>query len=259
MPWERPGPPSNEPRSTIISATPLITDQPGVTQPEVAWAPPPPPTTGREVPGAAGFVFGSVLARFAAWFVDNMLLLILGIILATIAALVLGVDTEDDATTVGVAIYVFYTLLTALYFIGFWTSGRRATLAMRALNLQVGTAFDGRTLPLGSAVIRWVVLGYPLAVVVLVPALAGLAGVVSLLLPIVLVISTIASNTKQGLHDRAAGSAVVKPIGARTSPAALTCVVILVLVPILVISGIILLIFLGGQIEEILREAGQSI
>ncbi|HEU4524299.1 MAG TPA: hypothetical protein VFR62_04720, partial [Gemmatimonadales bacterium] len=66
MPWERPqATPVEQPRSTIISAEPVLTDQPLTDAPAVAWTPPLPPAA---VPGAEGLVFAGVGPRLVAWF-----------------------------------------------------------------------------------------------------------------------------------------------------------------------------------------------
>jgi uncharacterized RDD family membrane protein YckC len=248
--------PPASPRSTIITAEPVLTDD--GPRPEVAWAAPPPPGQ-RGVPGAPGFVFASTVARFAAYWLDGLLLILASALLGGIASVALSIDSVRDGDALSAVFYIIYTALTVVYFVGFWTSARRATLGMRAFGLQVGTAFDGRQLSIEQALKRWVLLGYPLGLVVLIPQVAVVGALVSFILPIVLLVTTVSSPTKQGLHDRFAGSAVVQPADRGTSGAATACLVVVIVVVVLALLSIAALIFLGGQIEQILSEVGESV
>ena len=257
MPWEQPqtAPPA-QPRSTIISAEPVLTDQPGAPAPEVSWAPPPPPTQERLVPGATGFVFASTSRRFVAWVIDNILIAIPVFVLAAVAAVVLSIDTQRDSTAVTAAYSVIYVAFSFVYFVLFWTSKRPATPGMRALKVQIGTAFDGRPLAFGPAILRWALLGYPLSLTYLVPSIAGLLSLLALVWYIVLLLTTIGSDTKQGLHDQAARTAVVQPAGLGRSGLVMACLVIVVAWLLLVLA-VFLLIFLGGQISSL--QPGSSV
>ena len=260
LPWERPQtPPPDEPRSTIISAEPVLTDEPGPPGPEVAWAAPPPPSQGREVPGAPGFVFANTPRRFVAWMIDNILLAVVALVLGAIIASVANVEIDRDSTTYYAIFSVISVGLSLLYFVLFWTSSWKATPGMRALQLQVGTAFEGRPLEMGPALIRWALLGYPLGLVSLIPAVASLVSLFEFVWLIALLVSTIASDTKQGLHDRAVGSAVVQPANAERSAVVTACLVIVVGLIALWFILIVFLLFLGGQMENILEEVGRSI
>ena len=66
-----------------------------------------------------------------------------------------------------------------------------------------------------------------------------------------LFISTVTSPTKQGLHDRFANSAVVRPTNAGNG-LVYTCLFILVGLPIIALLAIIALYYLGGQVSSIL-------
>jgi uncharacterized RDD family membrane protein YckC len=241
--------------STIISAAPVLTDQPSAPAPEVSWAPPPPATQGRPVPGAAGFVFASTSRRFVAWVIDNILLTIAVALLAGIASVALSIDTQRDTTAVTAVFSVLYVALSFVYFVLFWTSKRPATPGMRALKIQIGTAFDGRPLAFGPAILRWALLGYPLSVSYLVPPIAGPVSLVALVWYIVLLLTTIGSDTKQGLHDQAARTAVVQSAGLGRSILVTACLVIVV-GWVLLWLALLVLIFLGGQISSL--EPGSS-
>ena len=256
MPWERPQtPPPAQPHSTIISAEPVLTDQPGAPGPEVAWAPPP-STQERNVPGAPGFVFASTSRRFVAWVIDNILLGIAVAVLAGIAAVALSVDTQRDAAAVTAAFSVVYVALSFVYFVLFWTSKRPATPGMRVLKIQIGTAFDGKPLPFGPAILRWALLGYPLSLSYLVSSIAGLVSLLAFVWYIVLLLTTIGSDTKQGLHDQAARTAVVQPAGLGRSVLVTACLVIVVGWVLLWVA-LLVLIFLGGQTSSL--QPGSSV
>jgi uncharacterized RDD family membrane protein YckC len=257
LPWERPQTtPAEQPRSTIISADPVLGNQPIPGAPEVAWAAPPPSNQDRAVPGAAGFVFADTSSRFVAWLIDNFLVGLVTVVVATVVATVANVDVTRSSTTFYSIFSVISVALSLVYFVLFWTGSRHATPGMRALQLQVGTAFDGRPLEPGQALIRWALLGYPLSLVSLVPALANLVSGLGLIWYIALLVSTIASDTKQGLHDRAASSAVVKPEGLGRSGVVTACLVLVIAFIALWLIAIVGVIFLGGQISEI-QDASQ--
>ena len=256
MRWERPpATPAEPPRSTIISADPVLSDQPTAGGPEVAWTPPAPPTA---VPGAEGLVFSGVGPRLVAWFIDGIVLAIPVFLIATVLVAVLDLDPRVDGTAIGLLYAILLVVLEALYFIYFWTGARRATPGMRVFGMQIGTLSDGSTLTLEQAVIRFLALAYPVGILAYVPGLAGLASLLFLWY-IVLLVSTAISPTKQGIHDRLARSAIVQPADRTSNTVAIACLVIVVGFLLVSVLSFIALIFLGGQIEGILEEVGQSI
>jgi uncharacterized RDD family membrane protein YckC len=256
MPWERPqSQPPAQPHSTIISAEPVLTDQPGAPGPEVSWAPPP-STQERNVPGAPGFVFAGTSRRFVAWVIDNIVLTIAVAVLAGIAAVALSIDMQRDSTAATAAFSVIYVALSFVYFVLFWTSKRPATPGMRAMKIQIGTAFDGRPLAFGPAILRWALLGYPLSLIYLVPSIAGPVSLLAFVWYIVLLLTTIGSDTKQGLHDQAARTAVVQPAALGRSVLVTACLV-LVVGWVLLWVALLVLIFLGGQISSL--QPGSSV
>jgi len=254
-------PPPEPPRSTIISADPAVSADPASAArpaPEVAWAPPP-RANERPVPGAPGLVFAGIGQRFLAWVIDGVIVIFASVILSVVLSAALDLDTTRDSATTGFLFSVFYTGLSALYFVGLWMSPGRATLGMRALKLQVGTAFQGDTLSIGQAATRWALLGYPLGLVLYLPALAGLVSLVAFVWPIVLLVSTASSQTRQGIHDQVARSAVVAPAGAGGGGLAMACLVIVIVLVAVAVASIVALIFLGSQISSILEEMGNSV
>lgn len=231
--------------------------------PAVGWAAPPKTT---EVPGAPGLAFADTVSRLVAYIVD---LIIIGIVGAIVAG-ILGFGTTTVTETVdgtfsyysgvsGAAFTIPVVILSLVYFVFFWTGGRRSTPGQRIFNIQVGNAFDGRALSIEQAVRRWLGYGLWLGLLALVPSLEGASSLVQLLWMIVLLITTITSPTKQGLHDRFANTALVKPSGQGASGLAMACLLLLALLIILPIIAIVALILLGTQVSTILSEIGESI
>jgi uncharacterized RDD family membrane protein YckC len=142
------------------------------------------------------------------------------------------------------------------YFVAFWSGGRRATLGQMLFKIQVGNAFDGRPLSTEQAIRRWLGLGQFLSAFAFSIAAVGLIGVLSLVWVLVLFLTTVSSPTKQGLHDRFANSAVVRPVDAGNG-LVYTCLIVVFIIPILLILAV--LIFLGSQIPEILSAVGTSV
>jgi uncharacterized RDD family membrane protein YckC len=100
-----------------------------------------------------------------------------------------------------------------LYFVWFWTGGRRATPGQYVFGIQVANAFDGRPLSTRQGIKRWLGLGTWLGIPMLLPfmAVGVIAFTVGTIWALIVLITTIASPTKQGIHDRLAGSALVRP------------------------------------------------
>jgi uncharacterized RDD family membrane protein YckC len=193
-----------------------------------------------------------VLGRVLAYWLD-------GILVGLGAGLVAGIIGEiaGSGRTASLITAVVYLGLEFLYFVGLWTSSGRATLGMRLMKMQIGNAFDGRTLTMTQATLRWAALGLPFQAVYLLPPPASAIGGLLALWLLVLLVSTAISPTRQGLHDRIANSAIVQPIGASTP--AVACLVVLLLLVVVPIIAIIALIFLGGQVSTILSETGTSV
>ena len=201
-----------------------------------------------------------------AYIIDLFLIGILTGIVAAIVEPVLGIrqslPTPGQPAT-AVASPLFYAInaaIGAVYFILSWSGGRRATLGQRLLKIQVGNAFDGKALTTNQAVKRWIGLGAFLGLFSIIPsaAVVGAANLVQFIWVIVLLISTATSSTKQGLHDRFANSAVVRPSGAG-SGVAMACLVLVIALLVISLLSIVALIFLGGQVSAILSEVGNSV
>jgi uncharacterized RDD family membrane protein YckC len=102
--------------------------------------------------------------------------------------------TVTTVTTTNGAVQLFNFLLSAGYFIGFWTYGNGQTLGMRALRLRVVRAEDGHPITLGGAVIRYIGL------------------FISFLVIFIGVIWVAIDPRRQGWHDKMASSFVVQQI-----------------------------------------------
>ncbi len=237
--------------------------------PSVGWTAP--QDTSREVPGAPGLVFASTSSRFVAYLLDGFIVGIVGYIVGGILlATAGGVGSFSDTGTrsfgngsVSTGILLFYLgffVVNIGYFVFFWTGGRRATPGQRAFHIQVGNAFDGRGLSMGQAVRRWLGYGYLIALLALIPVISGIATLVSAIWPFLLLITTVVSPTKQGLHDKFANSALVRPKAAGSSGGlAMACLIVVGLLILLSIVSFVALIFLGGQVSKILSTVGESI
>ncbi len=231
------------------------------------WAPPPYTGDGRyAVPGAPGLQYAGALPRFAAFVVDMVLISIaVAIVSAPFTPAVTQVTQGNGfwMSTTGFAVRsgvgsLFGVVVEAAYFTLLWMSSGRATLGMRLFGLQVGRADDGQRLAPQAALVRWLAFGSWLALLGLAPGLAGVGGLAQVVWSIALLVSTIASPTHQGIHDRIAGSAVVRPANAGDG-LAIACVVIVLILPLLAIVSLIALLFLGGQVSSVLSNVGSSI
>jgi uncharacterized RDD family membrane protein YckC len=212
----------------------------------------------REV--APGLVFSGTAPRFVAYWIDSIILTLVGSVITA------GVGSATPFTPTGGFVwstgdYLATILILAIdgaYFVGFWTGGRRATLGQMLLKIQVGNAFDGKSLTLEQAIRRWLALGQFLSVFAVTATAVGAVAVLSLVWTLVLFISTVTSPTKQGLHDRFANTAVVRPANAGNG-LVYTCLFVLIGLPILALLAIVALIFLGGQTGDILSRIGTSV
>jgi len=200
-----------------------------------------------------GLRYAGALPRLLAYWMDGILV---GIIAGLFTGIISAAAPDSGAAALAGAIIGLGVSL--LYFMAFWTSSGRATPGMRLFGLEIGAAGDGRTLSMGQAAVRWVALGSWIQVLALLPGFAGLLGLVSLVWAVALLVTTVSSPTKQGLHDRFAGSAIVQPIGrdGPVVPCLILLVLLVVVLPLIVVVG---LIAMGTQLTEILSEVGTSI
>jgi uncharacterized RDD family membrane protein YckC len=279
--WEtRAAPP---PASPIISASPSVPpdaapgwQQPPPAAPVVAWETPGPSAA---APGREGFVIGGMGARLVAYFLDSIIVAIVPTILTLFVTdygsiFQQAIDASRNATpgqinrtdivlTVTpelILVTLIGLAIQFIYFVGFWTSDGHATPGMRGLRMQVVDAATGGTLSLTAATKRFVALGYPLSLLILLPALQSIAGIAEFALSLFLFFTTITNDRRQGLHDKFANSLVIRSVTSGDGATLVGCLLLIVLV---VGFGIILsavaLAALGPQIEELMREVGNSI
>ncbi|MEO6207147.1 MAG: RDD family protein [Candidatus Limnocylindrales bacterium] len=263
-----------------IPASPLISWVPSGTQPADSTPGTPPvsgsPIVGWQVPettsarsGVDGFVTATVWTRLVAYFIDILLIGIIPAVLslATTDYAALMREVVDASRAGGTAVVavpttlatVLITVVTAglnfIYFVGFWTGNGRATPGMRGLRMQVVDAVSGRTLSLGAAVRRWVAMGAPLSLLAIVPALQSTAGIAGFLLAVVLLITVTTDTRRQGLHDKWAGSTVIRSTASGAGATAVGCLVLILLIGGV---GIVVAVLAAGdvlpQVEPILRE-----
>ena len=219
------------------------------------WAPPP-NTYANAVPGASSLVYGRTFDRVVAWWLDGLIVAIPALVVSFFLGG--GIAALGGGFRVGVLVaQVVAVGIHLLYFVGFWTGGARATIGMRLLKLQIGDAQTGATLTVQQGLVRWLVIGGAFQLVELVPGLAGVGGLLALLWACALLVSTATSPTRQGLHDRAADSAIVQPAGA--SNAAMACLVIILLLVVVAVVSTAALIYLGVQASSILSSVGTSV
>jgi uncharacterized RDD family membrane protein YckC len=260
--WQPATPPA-APVAPASPAGPILSASPTGVAPPAAPAGATPAVSGWVMPNAglplapvAGYVIAGVGSRLIAFFLDGILqalLVFVALIGITIAA---GTALTDDPVASAALSGIVFTGVEFLYYVGFWTSGRRATPGMRALDLGIVTPGGGR-IGVTSAVVRWFLLTVPLVNFIgLLPQGGDVAAWVILLWPIALLVTTAISPSRQGLHDRWAGTIVVRRAGASNSGAVIGCLAIIAL---LVLATLVGLIYLGSQMETILSEVGESI
>lgn len=200
---------------------------------------------------APGLAFADTASRFVAYVVDLFILGFAVLIVGTVLGLSTTTVTDRSYSTVvsGPVGSILVALLGLAYFVVSWTGGRRATIGQRVFSIQVGNAFDGRSLTLEQAIRRWLGLGSIVTVLGIVPDLVSVSGLVELVWTIVLLITTVTSPTKQGLHDRFANTALVRPVGASTGLAK-ACVVIVIILLVLSVGLAVISLLAWGAITD---------
>ena len=176
----------------------------------VSWNPAPP----APVPGAAGFVYADVPNRIIALIIDAFVLFLINLVIFIPLSIIglsggIGSNRFDAAQIVGAVIGFAVSMA---YFFWSWTR-QRATVGMRVLGMQVGNAFDGKTVTTDQAIRRAVALWGPSTVAQFfygAPVIGSLLGLVAFVWVLYLLYTTATSPTKQGFHDRWSNTVVVK-------------------------------------------------
>ncbi len=226
-------------------ALPSIPDRAGVDD----QAPTPTPASGWVMPGSLaavsvgveGFGIAGIWPRCVAYLIDSLLASAIPYVLIIFALdwtdlfryAIDAAETGSSAIytlplTVNMALVAAISLgISFAYFVGFWSSARRATPGMRLLQIRVVESSTNGTLSLGAAIRRWIALGMPFSFLALVAPLAIIATIVTNLLPLVLLLTTMASDRHRGLHDRWAGSLVIRARSSGAPATALGCLALI--------------------------------
>lgn len=237
-------PPPTRPTPGIISAEPVGWRQ------EPTWTP---PAAGVAAPTTEGLVISRVFPRLVAYAIDYSLLGAVNIAVVSAA----GLFAEDADPTTALIVAIGLTTLDLLYFVLLWTSAWHATLGMRLMQLQVLGAVDAGRLSLNDALLRWLALTGAIAILALVPSIAGTVGFLSVVWLLVLLVTTAMHPLRQGLHDRWARSVIVQPAPGGSGLAFVGCLVLTVV--FVVILPLAMVALLGDQIRDLLTEIGESV
>lgn len=176
-------------------------------------------------PGAV-YHYADVSNRIVAYVVDAAILAVLTFVAAVAVSLAFGPTVRfpsasaagEDVVTFNPTLATVNALVGAalalIYFAGSWVV-LRGSPGQRLLGMSIGGEADGARLTLGQAVTRWLLLSGPFVFVSVLTA--GLRGTraaylaVPLAWYVVLLVTTARDARLQGLHDRLAGTVVVKP------------------------------------------------
>jgi uncharacterized RDD family membrane protein YckC len=260
--WQPPTPPA-EPPTPPPASGPIISASPVGVAPAVLPAGAAAPVVGWQLPDAGlppspveGYAIAGVGARLGGFILDGILLTVLTFTVAIVIAVIAGDAILEDTVALGLLLAIVYTGFEFLYYVGFWTSGRRATPGMRALGLEV-TSVDGRRIPIGAALIRWFLLTIPVGnLAVVLPSAGDIVSLLVLLWWVVLLLTTAMDPGRRGLHDRWSGTIVIRRIGASSTGVLVGCLVLAVLAIALLFIAAGLL---ANEFEPFLSELGQPI
>ncbi|MEO8437651.1 MAG: RDD family protein [Chloroflexota bacterium] len=202
----------------MTDPTPVDPAAPEMATPPPAAQAPAASTTWTPPASTNAFVYADLPNRVIAYIIDIVVIVVINVVIGIIlAAIGLAASSGTGATAagsfVGTIIFAIVSLaISGAYFIYSWTRNR-ATLGMRALGLQIGSAPNGTTITTDQAVRRWLALGAifsiaqvfnPIPLIGLILSVAALAWVIFLLY------TTWKSPTKQGWHDVFANTMIVK-------------------------------------------------
>ncbi len=166
----------------------------------------------------------SFARRLVAFLLDGIVLLVAGFALLALTTAALGptvvLDLDAAASPVSevrgwrvVLNAVLLAALSGVYFVVPWSRDGR-TPGQRLFRIAVRGASPMAGISTRRAVLRWALLGAPLglasALTVSLPLLFLAIIVVSFAWFAVLVVTTVLSRTGRGLHDRLAGTTVVR-------------------------------------------------
>ena len=167
-------------------------------------------------------------ARFVAYTIDSLLVIVAAA--AVTAALVrIGIVSETPRTGLdAIVVGLLSTVIELVYLVALWTGARQATVGMRALGIRIVRESNGGRLDLQQALARWLLLTGALSVIALLPVDDLVLGGAFLIWFIVLLASVQRDPNRQGIHDRVAGSLVLRRAGASSAVGCLIAVVLAV-------------------------------
>ena len=125
--------------------------------------------------------------------------------------------------------------------------------------MQVVEAATGGTLSLTAATKRFIAMGYPLGLLILVPALQSAAGVAQFALSLFLFFTAITNDRRQGLHDKWANSLVIRSTTSGDGAVVVGCLVLIVIVVGFgIIASVLALAAMGPEFQDMMRELEQT-
>ena len=178
---------------------------------------------------SAGEPFAGIARRSLAWLVDVVLVTVLIFVAVSLLGAVVGptVGIHPEAATLEDVVAadlgrvvldtVLATALSAAYFVLPWVL-LGASPGQLLLGMRVRDHAGGGALPVGRALVRWILLFPPFATVSALtaglPVLGALVWSAAVAWYLVLLVTTARSETRQGLHDRIAATVVHRRAGA---------------------------------------------
>ena len=233
------------------------------------------PTDAAPVEQQAGYVVAGVGARFVAWLIDGLLSsivpIVLGAILVDWNSLLqtffdqIQFDASGRPISSGmmtfpitldlILVVLISVAIQFLYFVGFWTSRWQATPGMIGLKMRAVDANTGGELSLMQATKRWVAMGWPLALLVLVPVLQNAASLAQSGLNLFLFFSTVTNDRRQGWHDKFANSLVIRSVTSGNGATTVGCLVYIVMVILLsIVAALAFFVIAGPSFIDWARE-----
>ena len=195
-----------------------MSDMPPPPPDDSGWSsqPPPPPeptpggpqaATGWATLGTGGTVeLAGPLGRLGARIIDVVIMFVVSFILIAIGVLsAIGIssgDVTDEESAAGVAAFVGFALAGAVVGIIYEVSMialKGQTLGKMATRIRVVRADNGQIPGWGKSIGRWII-----------PAALGFIPFVGWLLSLLVYLSLLWDKVRQGWHDKAAGTLVVK-------------------------------------------------
>lgn len=170
------------------------------------------------IAGPAGLALADLPDRIIAYFVDGLILGIIGYILSAITTNILGDSytvffTYKGPSLLSTALTVVLLLaISAGYFIYMWTKSNGSTVGMRLRKISLRDAASGGPVSQNQAIYRWALLYAPWALIWFYQwsVLGWVIWLAAIGWEIYLLYTTANSPTRQGFHDAYAKTIVAK-------------------------------------------------